>query len=376
MHDWDAPRKAANCGVEEVEDDAEYVSDVELATPLMQSGQQLLVPRSLQLHSLLRHVVPLPLLVVSLLTLCYWSAYLIFPQPQIGSNSQMLPQVESIRVSSTAVPGSQCSPLLHSAPSPNETSDFYQHTVLSASPRSPGRRPARHFVSFGAGAFSAARIGQEAVTLGLFDTVTIFNDTSAEWKAAFPVHTYSPGRGYGFWYWKSRVIQWVMEHVAQPDDLVLYVDGGCTLGRSYEWSEWFSLVQQRDLLAFRLTHLEQLYTKYDAFHHFGLQPDEPLVALTPQIHATFTLWRNTAAARSLLCSWLNLTANFHLISEEMSSHGQEHANFKGTRHDQSLFSLLLKTQLLAGNIDALVMDDPSYPIRESGQAVAASRRRG
>ena len=374
--------KVASCGVDEVEEDAEYVSDVELAEPLMKTDHRLLSPHSLQLRLTVRHLLSVPLLVVSLLVMCYWSVRLLLPHTLTSSDSASSsspPLIPALQSSSSLSIGhsasSACSPQAVRAVLPAELTDFYNHTVVSPSPRLAWNgAPARHFVSFGAGAFSASRIGSEAMSLGLFDTVTIFNDTSEEWKAAFPVHTHSPGRGYGFWYWKSRTIQWVMERVAQPDDIVLYVDGGCALGRSYEWAEWFSLVQQRDLLAFRLTHAEQLYTKYDVFHHFGLLPDEPLVALTPQIHATFSLWRNTAASRSLLCSWLNLTADFHLISEESSIHGTEHANFKSTRHDQSLFSLLLKTQLLAGHIDALVMEDPSYPVREAGQAVAAVRR--
>ena len=245
-------------GVEGMSD----IEDMEFATPLMtpcRPAHDHPLPSSLQSLSLLQGAVSVSLVVMSLIVLCYWSVRLIGTTQDAPAALQSKYLLKASRMDTEDTVMSDCFSHGNVASSLYPATNFYHHILVSPSPHLTRHGSAgRHFVSFGAGAFSAWRIGQEALSLGLFDTITIFNDTSEEWKEAFPLHTTSPGRGYGFWYWKSRVIQLVIQRVAQPDDLVFYVDGGCQLSRSYEWMEWFSLVKQHDLIAFRLTHLEQV----------------------------------------------------------------------------------------------------------------------
>lgn len=109
-------------------------------------------------------------------------------------------------------------------------------------------------------AYSLKRIGRQAKNLGIFDEICLMtpNDLPDEVKR-LPLMTYS--RGGGFWSWKPFIIQEVLSR-HDEGDVVCYIDAGCTLKKSIEWTLYFELMNDYDTICF---HYHDEMPQWDKF---------------------------------------------------------------------------------------------------------------
>ena len=210
-----------------------------------------------------------------------------------------------------------------------------------------------HFVTFGSGKYVTAvdRIVDEAKRTGRFCAIhayrgerdlpgVVLGDERFDWHRAQP-------RGGGYWYWKSCLVLEVLKSL-KTGDVVFFADSGCELGHSRAALAEIDAMLSRlmpgpdsvDVVAFAQESIERQYTKGDVFDEFGMDPLDERTSL-PQLLGGVHFIRRNANTILLLEKWRSLCAQGHLIGDA-SSKLPNHPQFIEGRHDQSLWSLLIK----------------------------------
>lgn len=96
--------------------------------------------------------------------------------------------------------------------------------------------------------YSLKRIGKQARALKVFDEVLLYTpDDLPSYILSSPLMKYSYGGGY--WAWKPCIISETLKKVKE-DDVVCYVDAGCSLRKGIEWTIYFELMKKYDMLCF------------------------------------------------------------------------------------------------------------------------------
>mmetsp|Transcript_58674 Transcript_58674/g.132242 ORF Transcript_58674/g.132242 Transcript_58674/m.132242 type:complete len:355 (+) Transcript_58674:103-1167(+) len=223
---------------------------------------------------------------------------------------------------------------------------------VASAPRRTAREAQRHFLTFGAGNYqaSALRLANEVRALGdkVFQVVHAFTELP-EAVAADPRwerHTRGDSKGYGWWFWKSAMVNHLLsEGVLQDGDTLAYGDSGCIVnwGSQRAWLDLIERVEARgsvDFVAFQHEHLEKFYTKGDTFARFGVPWDDRDYGLTCQLVGGYWVTRIGTKTRALFKHWEALAADTRLISDDKPE--VHNPCFVTNRHDQSLLSMLVK----------------------------------
>lgn len=207
----------------------------------------------------------------------------------------------------------------------------------------------RHLVSFHSGhpfSLAAERLGRQARATGWFDTVTIlhpaadhpamsaFASQQAEFARSHP-------RGYGYWRWKPLLVQAMLSALPEGAHLY-YLDAGCEL--SSIGAERFAALDRelsaRGVLCFEIDFPELGWCKREAAEAIIGHWQDPVMA-SRQIQATWFGLRNSASVREQIAEWASWATEGELITDAHVPERQ-HALFRGHRHDQALWSLVLK----------------------------------
>lgn len=209
------------------------------------------------------------------------------------------------------------------------------------------------FVTYGDHLFAGAkeRIIREARNMHIFSDIHAFgpSDLALSFLDSHK-NTLQVKRGAGLWCWKPQICLQVLESV--PDGtILLYCDAGCTLnvrGRK-RLLEYIKLVRESDagILAFQMRHIEQMWTKQDLFSF--LQADH--LRGTGQLVGGIFFVRKCEKSMQVLQRWRNIMAMTSLVDDSPSTQ-PNHSSFKENRHDQSVWSLLVKSTLRATIIPA------------------------
>ena len=88
--------------------------------------------------------------------------------------------------------------------------------------------------------YSLKRIGKQAKRLGIFDEIILYTpDMMPAYVKESPLMAYK--RGGGYWVWKSAII-WETLQQYDEGDIVVYTDAGCSLQKSKQWEEFWSML--------------------------------------------------------------------------------------------------------------------------------------
>lgn len=168
-------------------------------------------------------------------------------------------------------------------------------------------------------------------------------------------------KGYGYWIWKPLIILNSLYNL-KPDDILLYLDVGCELNyNGYKlMSEYINHMRNYDILSFRLNDCtEQSWCKMDTYKRIFENNDSFLN--TEQIMATsFLLKNNTNCKEFLIENYKIMIENNYNYLIDTPSILSNHTDFKCHRHDQSIFSLLLKKYINENKIKAKLYSDHTY----------------
>ena len=229
---------------------------------------------------------------------------------------------------------------------------FYNNTIVAVKEKfsklveyMAGREPTqkRVFMSFGDTHYkqSLIRIGREAKEINYFDSILLFSEVDLQQDKEFwDLHgsfILNNARGYGYWIWKSYLIQKVMQTLNE-NDILIYVDAGCSINkygqnRLYE----YDAILQKSLfgiVSFQLQCKERQYTKRKTLQTLSGDPD------SLQCISGVILLRKCAHSLHVINLWKNAASVYDLIDDKVED--DEDPEFIGNRHDQSCLSLLLK----------------------------------
>ena len=210
-----------------------------------------------------------------------------------------------------------------------------------------------------------------ATAVARFDTALIENMSilDPEFKNQNE-HILREARGGGYWLWKPYVI--LKRLTELPDGDVL-----CYCDSSYRFlsdarkiaDEWLS---DGDIGACHnkpndpawQEHTDRKYTKHDTFALMNVPPgdERERIKSTTQAWAGFVVLRKSATSMSFVREWLHHAQNAQIITDSRSITAPEDPGFKENRHDQSIYSILLKMNNIRLNfIEKEFLHNNRYP---------------
>jgi hypothetical protein len=199
---------------------------------------------------------------------------------------------------------------------------------------------------------SASRLARQARESGLFAEVEVFD--LQRLRMDFPEFSsrneamLSTGiRGFGYWIWKPFII---LQSLLDSDcefDVLVYLDAGCSLNHSstkarFRFREYCSLAREFGGVAFQLPdHLERHWSKMDTILAVRGRPDAAMDS--NQLVGGILVLNRSRATVDLIQKWCDYSTaeNFHLV-DDTPSNADNHPDFVSHRHDQSIWSLLVK----------------------------------
>lgn len=212
-------------------------------------------------------------------------------------------------------------------------------------------------LTFGAGLpnwrAAAHRVAGQARRSGWFHEVCVYDERilRREFPTFTTVHSSvlkSTVRGFGWWIWKPFLIRESLRAcVAQGLDGVVYIDAGCeinsrTVEASARFQDYFDMAMDgRGVFAMHLPgHPEEVWTRRVVMDRFDLTPD---LRTTPQVQAQPILAANSQTI-DFADQWLlGCTQGDYFFVKDAQESELEAAPFRSHRHDQSIFSCLMKS---------------------------------
>ena len=213
-------------------------------------------------------------------------------------------------------------------------------------------------LTFGAGLpnwrAAARRLARQAHESGWFHEVLAYDEKSL--RSDFPdfARTHirvlnSRVRGFGWWIWKPFLISKALQMGASLGlDGVIYLDAGFELNPDHERSQsrlsgYFSRAKdQGGVFAMHLTgHSELAWSRSIVMDRFSLGP---AARLAPQVQATPVLSCDDEAA-GFVNGWLEACIeNDYALVRDAPQDEVNDQTFREHRHDQSIFSCMLKAR--------------------------------
>jgi hypothetical protein len=230
-----------------------------------------------------------------------------------------------------------------------------------------------HFISFGGpslGYYRAVnRISHEAVSLNIFSTVKGFTDKDLKedkdfWKN-HGTFVENNKRGYGYWLWKPYIVKKTLDHMKEGE-ILFYADAGCKFNVGHpvkDLLDKFDHMRKTKKIIRGCTCPEVYWTKMDLVKLLKMETHPKLKG--PQYCATAFMLIKTPEIVNVINEWWNISIrdNYHYINNSPSI-SKNHAGFKEHRHDQSIFSLLVKKHNIYSNLNVrgrnTIFDTPRY----------------
>ena len=151
------------------------------------------------------------------------------------------------------------------------------------------------------------------------------------------------------------------------NDMLVYADAGCTFEKSgaQRFQEYLSMISPesgKSIFAMRLSGFpEEQWTTSAIFDYLQIPPGSD-IRTSAQVVATVLIFRKTEESIALINRWLSICLEQpHLFSDEHNKDAANSPVFKDNRHDQSVFSVLIKSEpyseaasIIEDEIDTLV----------------------
>jgi len=165
-------------------------------------------------------------------------------------------------------------------------------------------------------------------------------------------------RGYGYWTWKPYLVHDLLSDLSDGD-ILLYVDGRCGMPDESKQIMWFNKFIESphiDICAWQMNYIEQHWCSMDLISALGAK-DNTAILESGQFAAGIFALRVSNKTRKLLRQWLGMVQHFSNLCRDEPSIEPNHSSFKENRHDQSVFSIILKTTILRNLITPLIIPD-------------------
>lgn len=149
-------------------------------------------------------------------------------------------------------------------------------------------------------------------------------------------------RGYGFWLWKPYIIRHTLQDI-ETNDIIVYMDAGCTINpegkqRLNEYIDLLNNQSEFDILSFQMHALSEVkYSKLALLEYLNINEID---RNSGQCMATVIILRKGKHSTTVVNKWYETSILPDLINDKHSP--LENKLFIDHRHDQSIYSLLVK----------------------------------
>jgi hypothetical protein len=201
-----------------------------------------------------------------------------------------------------------------------------------------------HFLTFADRRYrgSLARIRAEAAALGRCASIRALDDRGLgpDYRAVHGETVRRHRRGFGLYTWKPHVIRRALEALP-AGDVLLYADAGCSLNAegTDRLEDYLTLAADdpQGVLAFTLEGKVGEWTKRAALVAWNADTVE--ARRREMVQAGILVLRAGRETLDLVREWEARMACIDVVDDSPSPQG-EHPEFRGHRHDQSVFTLL------------------------------------
>jgi hypothetical protein len=202
-----------------------------------------------------------------------------------------------------------------------------------------------HIITFGDEKYNNTklRFKNEAVESNFFNSIQLYSpkDFGDDFKHINFIKNNK--RGYGYWIWKLYFILKRFDEITY-NDILIYTDAGSSINKNgkrrlYEYISLLNDQNDNDIICFQMTHLEYKYTKNDIFEFLKINKDNQN---SGQIHATVIIMRKTERLYNFLKMMYNINSNNYNLIDDTIGYTKNHDEFIDCRHDQSIFSVMIK----------------------------------
>lgn len=202
-----------------------------------------------------------------------------------------------------------------------------------------------HFVSFGCDKYTLTkqRLKKEAEESNFFNSINIYSPK--DFGSDFKHHDFITNnpRGYGCWIWKLYFVLKKLRQI-KDNDILVYADAGSSVnkdgkGRLNEYLTMLNDKNDKDILCFQMIHLEYKYTKNDIFEYFNVDDKHKN---SGQIHATVFIIKKTNRITQFLENMYHINSTNTNLIDDSRGNTPNHPEFIDCRHDQSIFSVMMK----------------------------------
>ena len=215
--------------------------------------------------------------------------------------------------------------------------------------------PKKVFITFGGGKQTFIDAGNRLINqvkkTNYFDKLILYTDEDLKKDKIFwdkhKSFIENNKRGYGYWLWKPYIIKKTMENM-NNGDILLYLDCGCEIGgkKQKNLPKFFDLVKKDKIICTKTGHCEKNWVKRDLLVLLDLE-DSKFIK-TQQYQAGVVMYYICNMTRTIIDFWYNIGNNYHMIDDSPSIK-QNYNCFIEHRHDQSIFSLLIKKYNILSN---------------------------
>lgn len=193
---------------------------------------------------------------------------------------------------------------------------------------------------------------EEAFSCRWFDKIRVYHpeDLYTDFQENYGAYCRETQRGGGFWIWKPQIILQELERL-RDGDILLYLDIGFTLNPSggKKMTQTLALMADNSkppVMAYQTPFIESAWCKQDLLHFMGCQGREDLLC-TGQVACGALYIRVEEKSRKLIQEWAGVLKGGIQLWDDSPSRREECAGFREHRHDQSIFSLLMKREQMA-----------------------------
>lgn len=217
------------------------------------------------------------------------------------------------------------------------------------------------FVSFASTdiKFALKRIGKQAKRFNFFNKIYLFTEKNlpkyAKKRCKDIIQQSNTKRGYGYWSWKPVIINNVLSKM-NDGDILIYSDAGNHLninGKDKLLNEYIPMAIKDDIWVISLENelSDICWTKIDTINFFRNNINDKFILLNyeqrlmkGQLSACTIIIKKNNYTVNIMKQWEEFMSlkNLHLFDDSPSII-RENTGFHENRHDQSILSLILKT---------------------------------
>lgn len=230
----------------------------------------------------------------------------------------------------------------------------------------------KYLITYGNQAYTTSknRLLKEAQALNRFDKIITYSPEhlSEKIKNSSLYQNYANGKGGGYWIWKSYIIQKTLQQM-NDNDILVYVDAGCSLYQTKQWKQYFDYLKNYDMLTFRINCINEQYIKKSVVEVFN-PINGHYWTKCYMIASGIIFLKKTKFTVDFVNEWMNNGTPKMLFDVLPQERKEQISAFIDHRHDQALFTALLYKYKPIGKIKVIWND---FEAKHKGQAIYASR---